>query len=162
MPWELHIENYRGYAPAIFTDSKRRKPLGRLNDIQKKIKKILPTIVFWKEPTGRQKIHALTQEGLDIPPSLLEHMKHDKGAYMGLFEGDGASFEFVFGYDEEVENILLDVRGSGNPFPTLEALIDGTGWAIYDYATQKQIQQGGWETFTRWKDDALEYIRKKM
>ncbi len=66
-----------------------------------------------------------------------------------VYAGDGFEIEFSL---EDVESVLLHVRGTGDPIPSLLRLTEGNGWLAVDCSTSEFIDPKapsyeGWEGF---------------
>src|SRR5687767_452664 len=98
MPWELMVIKPRGNPPARETEVAEgdRAPLGAPAHVRRRCEQAFPQ-VRWSEEPG------------DSPSLRLE----------GYAQGeDGTSFGLAgYGRADEVDALLIDVRGAGNPFP---------------------------------------------
>jgi hypothetical protein len=147
MPWELS---------AIPADS--RESLGTVEQVQSRLRHALPTIKLFRDADGSEKIRAMESKGIEVPPFIRDIMLRTGGSYLGLLEGDGWTIEFSLGQDENcISRVAIDVRGSGNPMPSIECLAAIPGWKIIDVNGAKPTRES-WAAFGTWRDDAIDEL----
>lgn len=86
----------------------------------------------------------------------------------GVFEEDGFSVEFNIGDADPVDSLMLHVRGTGNPLPTLLSFTTGNNWSLLDCTTGQFIDPArpssdGWREFQAFRDTvAARYLEKPL
>ena len=151
MAWELTVVHPNGHR------------LGSPREVMATLSRVLPEVEW------------------TVVPPLLEQIEEDPGhparaqmaswneetrrraalpKTVGCLEGDGFSFE-IFGLDDDpVEDFYLDVRGSGDPTPTLMRLKTQARWSLRELATGRTLDEAQmrerWDLFRamRPKDQA--------
>lgn len=115
MPWEVTIGR------------EDQNSLGELEAVQKAIESAIPGVEFYREPSGLEK---MTASGIEFPEVLRSFLETAPATVQADFEGDGFSMRLYLGTGPVVQNIGLEVRGSGDPMPCLQKLTSETGWRI--------------------------------
>jgi hypothetical protein len=143
MPWELQ---------ALAVDD--HSPLGTLEQVQAKLRAAVPEIELFQDASGAEKIAAMESQGIQIPDVIREHWFRSNGAYQGLVKDKGYTIEFHLGHDQTtVSSIGINVRGNGNPMPTLQLLMKIDGWKIVD-AQREPLTTDSWVMSVQF-DDAI-------
>jgi len=150
MPWELSVAHPNGHR------------LGSPKEVKAKLSRVWPQLEWETAPPLLEQI----QEDPEHPvhallPTWSAEMRRRAALpkTVGMLEGASFSFE-IFGLDDDpVEDFYLDVRGNGDPTPTLMQLKSQVGWVLKELATdrildQRQLQER-WANFLRMRDDAL-------
>ena len=83
----------------------------------------------------------------------------------GDYDGDGFSIEFNMGPEEICQDIMLIVRGGGNPTPLIGALLDRLQFRGIDCQTSEffdvEAARASFGTWQRWRDQAIGQINKQ-
>jgi hypothetical protein len=82
----------------------------------------------------------------------------------GIYEGDGFSIEFNVGEEDPIENMMLHVRGGGDPIAAITRLAKPLGWSALDCSTSEFLDldnpsQAGWEGFQAFRDKVFKQHR---
>lgn len=147
MPWELR---------ALPSDN--RGSLGTVEQVQAKLRAAVPEIELGRDASGAEKIAEMESRGIAVPDVIREHWLGSKGAFQGLYQGEGFAIEFHLGEDESaVPTVGIDVRGSGNPMPIIQRLMNIDGWQVIDLEGNAP-SLAAWKAFGDWRDDVIEQI----
>lgn len=154
MPWTVILSNANG------------EPLGTVERVRGVIEKRLPGTSFGTNPSGAEKLAVLDGLGVDVPPGLRDVFAKLPADERGVYEGDGVHLQFFLGTAAMVEMVTIDVRGSGDPVPALRRLCVPEGWQVREMGGTAVDLQGddagaGWAKFTRYRDGAVEQLRKR-
>jgi hypothetical protein len=110
-----------------------RESLGTVEEVQSLLRQAIPKIQFFRDASGSDKIRAMEAQGIDIPQVIRDALLITGGSYLGLFEGEDWSFKFSLGQNAtSVSRVSIDMRGSGNPMPTIERLMAIPNWRLTD------------------------------
>ena len=134
----------------------------------RRISASLPSVQWRREPSFIERHRHLPEDHpirKDIDGLTPEQRAwSSRPQFQGLYEGEGFTLEF-FGSVGPIVFVNVDVRGSGNPMPTLAGLCRANAWALKEVAAGKVLDLSGpaaeWEAFTRWRDRALGEITGK-
>jgi hypothetical protein len=148
MGWELTIYGDAG---------KPARPLGTRERVCAHFASRLRGMKLAPEPQAfAQHMRAkLKEAGLTYHPKL-----------EGCYETPGLTIEFSWIDDEVVSDISANVRGNGDPLPTLRSLCAGTPWVVVEDASGKDIlgaaaPSGGWTRFKRWRDWCISALSER-
>ncbi|WP_070138637.1 hypothetical protein [Crocinitomix algicola] len=75
----------------------------------------------------------------------------------GVMEGDGFSIEFNIGNTEDVDSIMLHIRGGGEPTKVIQRIMQEFKWESLDCSTGNfmelnNISTESWMKFQSWRD----------
>ncbi|QWX85600.1 hypothetical protein H0I23_08155 [Cellulophaga sp. HaHaR_3_176] len=75
----------------------------------------------------------------------------------GIMEGDGFSIEFNIGNNEDVDSIMLHIRGGGNPIKIIQSIMQEFKWESLDCSTGdfmelNNVSNESWTKFQTWRD----------
>lgn len=78
----------------------------------------------------------------------------------GIYEGDGFSFEFNMGEEEEQDGFMVHVRGGGDAISALLQFAIPNGWSLLDCSTSEWIDPDnpsdeGWTGFQEFRDRVI-------
>jgi hypothetical protein len=166
MPWELTVLSEQA-DPA--SSSRDWPPLGTGEAVCSRIAACLPSFQWRREPSFIERHQHLPE---DHPiRKYIDGLTAEQRAwssrpeFQGLYEGEDFTLEFFFP-DGPIAFLNVDVRGGGNPMPTLAALCRANAWALKEAAMGKFLDLSGpaaaWEAFTRWRDRAIGEITGKQ
>ena len=128
MPWELNARPADG-----------GNGLGTLEQVQSQLQRAVPDVVFFREQSGAEKLAALKEQGVTVPPAVAAVWKAAASSYRGIIEGVGVTIELNFGTRaESVEQILIDVRGDGDLRREVQPLLNIPNWRLTD--AQGEVQ----------------------
>lgn len=144
MPWDLYIKHKR-----------KNRSLGPVEEVQSRLHEALPTIEFYKEVSGAEKLKLMEDQGIELPDVLKNNFLVSKGSHMGIYEDDGFSIEFCLGQDPDVNGIVVEVRGNRDPMGAIDELLCVNEWDIRD-ADARVPRKESWDKFTKWRDEAVE------
>jgi hypothetical protein len=161
MPWELNII-CRGDGEGI--------PLGARQFVIDKVAEALQGLALSPAPLP--------------PPAVLERMPAQvresflKPQLRAVLETEDLSVEFWAPDAPVIKCLFADVRGWGNPVPTLARLCLPNGWSVIDTAKFLKLMQSGvkdagsqalvdlttpqssaWEEFCGWRDQVIDDIQ---
>jgi hypothetical protein len=165
MPWELTVKCELA-DPSL--KSNDWPSLGRGEEVCRRISESLPTVQWRREPSFIEQHQHLPEDHpirRFIDGSTAEQKEwNSRRAFKGLYEGEGFTLEF-FLKDGPIPFFHIDVRGGGNPLPSLARLCRANKWAIED-VTGKVVDLDlsfapGWEEFRQWRDRAINEIAEK-
>jgi hypothetical protein len=159
MPWELTVLSEQA-DPA--SNSRGWPPLGTGEAVFRRIAACLLSVRWRREPSFIERHQHLPE---DHPiRKFIDGLTDEQRAwssrpeFKGLYEGEDFTLEF-FCSDGPIAFLNVDVRGSGNPMPTLAKLCRANAWLLKEAATGKVLDLSGpaveWQTFTQWRDRAL-------
>jgi hypothetical protein len=166
MPWELTVLSETA-DPA--SDSRHWPPLGTGEAVCRRISACLPDVQWRREPSFIEKHQHLAA---DHPiRKFIADMTAEQRAWSsrpewrGQYGGAGFTLEFFFA-DATISFFHIDVRGGGNPMPTLAALCRANGWLLKEAATGKLLELTAtsapeWEAFTQWRHQAIGEIARR-
>ena len=146
MPWDV----------TIVASEDRRKPLGERDDVIARVGKALPGVVL-QQPPGP-------------PPEMLAQMPGGvRQTFMrpkleADFEGEGFSIQFYAADLLTLHSIGAEVRGEGNPLPTLAAVCVPNGWMVIDAGDNSVVDLSSgssqeWERFRKWRDGTITLMK---
>ena len=147
MPWELTITK---------KTASGETPLGRREEVRTAFSSAYPGIELELPPVPPKELLET------FPPIIRESFANPD--LTALVEIGGCSFEFSCLNSEEIEWIHVDVRGNGDPLPTLAALCGPNGWTVRD-ALNKEVDlsersPSAWHQYCVWRDKALQSLRQ--
>lgn len=147
MPWELTIVNAKD----------RNKPLGERADVIARVTAALPGVVLQEAPGPDPQMIA------QMPPSLREHFMRPRQLNAD-FEGGDFSIQFYSANEPQIKALGVEVRGDGNPVPSLAALCESNDWVAIDNADQTVVDLTAknspeWEKFRTWRDNASQSLK---
>lgn len=147
MPWELTIVNAKD----------RSKPLGERSDVIARITEALPGVVLQEAPSPDPEMIA------QMPQILREHFMRPRQLNAD-FEGGDFSIQFYAENEPQIKALGVEVRGEGNPVPSLAAICEPNGWVAINNADQTVLDVAAknspeWEKFRAWRDKALESLK---
>jgi hypothetical protein len=160
MPWELTVLSETADSTSTSRDW---PPVGSGETVVRGISACLPALQWRREPSFIEKHQHLAA---DHPiRKFIADMTAEQRAWSsrpewrGLYDGAGFTLEFFFA-DGPLSFFHVDVRGGGNPVPTLAAMCRANGWLVKESATGKMLDLTApsapeWEAFTRWRDQAI-------
>jgi len=132
MSWEVIIYNFEGDPPVSMDDLPEDYIPPSLGDSEEVREKLSASLpdIDWSEPSA------------------------------GLLEGDGWTMEFNIRESEEVERIVLHIRGSGNPIQSICRFCLENEWEALDCATGEFINLANpspesWKEFQDFHDEVL-------
>jgi hypothetical protein len=137
MSWDLTIRSIEG-------------SLGSLEAVRQTISRIFPSARFGSEPSGVEKVSAAESQGIKFPSVIRENMISQPAKHGADVETEGVSLRFYFGSKDVVRDIVLEVRGVGDPFPLLRKLGTVVGWQIIDDSTGAVLTEDAQPTGTGW------------
>ena len=75
----------------------------------------------------------------------------------GIMEGDGFSIEFNIGNNENVDSIMLHIRGGGDPIQIIQGIMQEFKWESLDCSTGdfmelNNVSNESWTKFQTWRD----------
>jgi hypothetical protein len=117
MPWDLTIARVD------------QAPLGDVDAVRRAVEAAISGVRFYCEPSGLEKMAAA---GIEFPEILRRHLEGSPATTQADFEGEGFSIRFFLGTGPEVERMGAEVRGGGDPLPTLRQLARATGWVVVE------------------------------
>jgi hypothetical protein len=132
MPWEITVKRADGTA------------LGGPELVQREILRAFPSVQFYREPSGPEKLSSLPA-GVDMPEILRKHLEQAPPELQGDLDAGEYSLRFYLGALESatVEAIAIEARGNSRPaIPGLEALTLTTGWIIVDSWGNVVVENG--------------------
>ena len=78
----------------------------------------------------------------------------------GYYEIDGCSIEFNL-ESGTIEDLMLHIRGGGNPVPSIVAFCRENGWTAIDgdsFLDEASVQS--WQQWQRFRDQVTEHLRE--
>jgi hypothetical protein len=165
MPWELTV---RSKLADPLSNSKDWPLLGQGDEVRLRISESRPEVRWRREPSfieqheGLPEDHPIRRFIADLTAEQREWSSRPQ--LKGLYEGEGFTLEF-FCRDGSIQFFQIDVRGGGNPVPTLASLCKPNGWAIQE-VTGKVVDldlpsSDSWEAFVAWRDRAIRETTEK-
>jgi hypothetical protein len=150
MPWTICLARSDG------------TPLGDAAAVEAAIQLVLPDARFFRNPSGQEKAALLPEEHRETFLKICGHLPATRN---GSYEADGFSLEFFLAPDQEVKDITVDVRGNGNPLPTLRQLCTRNDWIVRQ-ADGKPIELDAeaaseWARFVQYRDAAVQQLRSE-
>ena len=147
MPWELTIVDAKD----------RSKPLGERAGVIARIAAALPGVVLEEAPGPGPEMIA------QMPPILREHFMRPRQLNAD-FKGGDFSIQFFAENEPHIKALGVEVRGEGNPVPSLAALCELNGWAVINNADDTVVDLAAtnsaeWEKFRAWRDKAVESLK---
>src|SRR3954451_5206137 len=114
----------------VFISAPDDEHLGALDRVRGLIAERLPGTRFGRAPSGAEKLGQLDGLGVSVPQELRQILGNLPADARGLYEGQGMFLEFFLGSDPMVKSLTVDVRGDGDPIPTLRRLCGPDGWQV--------------------------------
>lgn len=154
MPWELEIRKYDGQIPRKRSeaDSNRFLPLGAVEEVRLHLSKVLPTLEWEEEPPL---LEILKASGSDLWKDWDEELltSASRPKLKAYYESENLSIEF-YGFDQpgELQYLLLDVRGEGNPLPLLKKICQPLCWSIADFRRDAEFINLDQTDSPRWRN----------
>jgi len=148
MPWEVTIINGT-------PDS--RKPLGTRDEVIAALASALPGVALRRPPTP-------PQEFLDMmPQAVREAMTRPK--LEADFEHEDYSMQFYAADAPQILSINVEVRGNGDPLPSLRSVCADTSWSVLDVGEDRLVDleatdASSWERFREWRDKSIRDIER--
>ncbi len=159
MPWELTFRSKL----AVLPSSGREWPLlGQGDEVCRRISASLPSVQWRREPSFIEQHQGLPDDhpirrfiaGLTAE----QRAWSSRPQFNGLYEGEGFTLEF-FCKDGPIQFFQVDIRGGGNPVPTLASLCNPNGWAVQDVSGKvvdlDLPRSESWDAFVAWRDRAV-------
>jgi hypothetical protein len=121
---------------------------------------------FRREPNGEEKLAAMEERGVAIPPELRQILRNLPADERGLYEGGGISLEFFLGTGPTVKSLTIDVRGRGDAIQALRLLCEPNGWQVRELSgaavdLRADDIGAGWTTFKQHRDFGVEEIKRR-
>lgn len=141
-------------------------PLGDLPTVRRRIEAILPSIQFYQAVSGAEKIAAAREAGVEFPDVVRQALEKCPAVLQADYEGDGF-FLRLYGFERlPLDSIEVEIRGSGNPMPTLAALCLPNKWVSVDGVDGRLLELTGeaigWEAFQKYRDHAIRTIKERI
>jgi hypothetical protein len=142
MSWDLTVRSATG-------------SLGDLESVGEVISRLFPSARFGVEPSGADKVRAAEAQGIKFPEVIRESLISRPATRVAELDTADVSFCFRFASGEVVQEVGLEIRGSGDPFPLLRRLAGIPGWQVFDDATGRTLGEDaeayrtGWQTYQR-------------
>ena len=155
MPWDLVIVHPNGHR------------LGRPNEVKAMLARAWPQVQWQILPPLLERIKNQPDNPFHaLIPTWSAEMRQRAALprTVGALEEELCSFE-IFGIDEDpVQNLDVEVRGRGNPIPTLLRLQSLLRWSIRELATGRFLDereaQNRWTEFTKNQDAAIDQAKQ--
>lgn len=151
MSRDILVQKFEG-EPLPDEDEHYKQPqvpdgLGTITDLRAAIANVLPKANWFKEdPAAIQQ----PSQGTPVPLGSREEVKTAISRVLpevdwsepgwGIYERDGVYLEFNLGDGEPVEDLMIQVRGGGNPGAVLLALAKATDWSFFDLTRGKYLK----------------------
>ncbi len=139
MSWDIFAFKVKDYPPQSEVKPEDRIPLGTMVQVREQVERHLE--VEWG------------------------------GHFWCYYYGEGFTLEINIGSwdsedDEVIDSVSIEVRGGGDPIPTLLQLAAANRWALLDLATGQLIDpqapsDAGWKAFQAARDQMVEDVRTR-
>ena len=149
MPWELTVLHPHGHR------------LGSPKEVKSAISRVWPELQWEVLPPLLEEIKDQPDHPVHaLLPTWSPEMRRRAALpkTVGILDVEAVSFE-IYGVDDDpVEDFYVDVRGDGDPTPTLMRLKKTAGWSIKELAIdrfldERQLRER-WDNFRRMRDEA--------
>lgn len=130
MPWDLTI---------FATRPDDETPLGSVEFVQSTLRSSMPDIEFEVEASGVE----MLASGVQFPPALRDFLASRPATCTGRVSRDDCHVQFDLGSEAEIFAIPVEVRGGGDPLPSLWRLAEESGWVMIDSSTGESIPVHG-------------------
>jgi hypothetical protein len=110
-----------------------RSPLGRQSDVQDAIRRAVPTVQFYEEPSGAQKISSAAARGYEFPPELQAFLSTRPSEIQGDADLDGCFLRFFLGSEDTVTSFHVEIRGQGDVEAILANLAAMNDWLMEEF-----------------------------
>ncbi len=130
MSWDIYVMDYGGNPPTEFSED---TPAPNIMGSSADVRAMLDACfkgIDWSDPTW------------------------------GMFRGDGFSFEFNMGKEDEKRGFMVHVRGGGDAVSALLSFSVPNRWSLLDFSTGEFIDphdpsNEGWEKFQAYRDQVI-------
>ena len=87
------------------------RPFGSFEQVQTLIRRLFPSVEFFRTTSGPEKVRQAEERGVVLPPHIRQWMEALPSLLEGVAEGDGFHVRFGLGTEEPVSCLYVEPRG---------------------------------------------------